>query len=107
MMTILFIKLHYSLRLYYAFYLNVLSSFLCDNDIVIGTDRDSTSGAQSTSNTTELQPCPVPSKKVVATVLPVGDERVQQPKKKMYHVSVSHFVWQVGLLRECIFTDRQ
>ena len=53
------------------------------------------SGGQSTSSssTTELQPCPVPAKKVVATVLPVGDERVQQPKKKTYCVYVSNHVY--------------
>ena len=44
-------------------------------------------GSQST-NTVDLQACPVPSKKVVATVLPVGDERVQQPRKKVYCVTV-------------------
>ena len=54
--------------------------------VVLGND----SGLQLTTNTTELQPCPVPSKKVVATVLPVGDDRVQQPRKKLYYVSVSN-----------------
>ena len=46
-----------------------------------------------TPNTIELQPCPVPPKKVVATVLPVGDDRVHQPKKKTYYVTVSNFVY--------------
>ena len=48
-------------------------------------------GAQYTSNTpsntAELQPCP---KKVVATVLPFGEERVQQQKKKQYCVTTDN-----------------
>lgn len=77
-----------------AFHINVSESW---SNVLLGTDTGH--GAQSTSNNAELQPCPVPSKKVVATVLPVGDDRVQQPRKKMYYVGVSNLVHTIYMVK--------